>query len=680
MSRPSRALGTWWNRATERYVRFTVPAASGLPNWRVVAWFPLLATLGTIVLILLSISGTSSGMHWYLLGSGEDPRLIAGSPRGIRSDEWLVQQAWVISQYNTGFGAINPTFPGGSDVVLLNELPSWDWSSVFRPHLWGYLLFGLDTGISWHWWVPALTLVSGTYLFMVSMLPRRPLTAATFAVGIYFTPILQWFYTPSAVYPVAWALLALAGVIWILRDPRTWVRVVWSAVIGYVAVTMAMGLYVPFMLPGLFIVVAFSLGYVFRVRPWVDGGAIGFVRRLTPLAVAAVAAGGIVVVWIATRWPAVDAILSTVYPGERAVPTGAILAGDPLLMGFAGAPWSRALLTGGTFILGANSSEAASVILLAIFLLPALAWIAIRSFRRGETRDWLVVASVAILLVILAYLFVPGWDGLAHVLQLDRVPPERFRIAFAVLLPVFAALVIDHVDNAAREGRARRLGILSAGVTLVILGVLTAVIVVKDPAVLGAAGGWYVTVPALVVAVLLLFDRRRVVVGAALLAIVAVVMTVQVNPVYRGALDISRTDIGQEIMRIDAEHDGEWVGIGSYEPRALLTSTGVGSYTGVQNYPSEEMWDEIDPDGEYEAVWNRLAHVTWVPGPGEPVVTEVAGDLIEVTFDACSRFAQDNVDYVLTDGGALRSDCLTELVDMRQGQLDMRIYQVVSAS
>lgn len=665
-----------WERLTERYIRLTTPTSAGLPNWLVLWWFPALAALGVVVLIALHLSGTSSGVHWYLLGTGDDPRLILGTPRSIRSDEWLVQQAWVVSQSNTGYSEINPTFPGGSDMVLLNELPSWHWSSLFRPHLWGYLFFGLDAGVAWHWWIPALALVSGCYMFVVSMLPRRPLTAACFGVGIYFTPLLQWFYTPSSVWPVAWALIAMTGVIWIVSHPRRRVRILAAVGVGYFAVTMAMGLYVPFMLPGIYVFLAFAIGYTFRQHPWVADGVKPFLARLTPLVAAAVGALAVTVAWVISRWPAVEAIQSTVYPGQRSIATGGLLAHDEYLTGFAGAPWEQALKYQGSSILGGNASEGSSVILLAVFLLPAIAWFAIRSFRRGGDRDWLLISSLAVVALIAAYLFIPGWDALAHLLQLDRIAPERFRIVFVVLLPLFAVLVIDRVDRLPSTSHPI-VGVASAVFTGAIMLALYLVIKANGPDVLGMAPTWKITVPLIVVAVLLLFLRRGVPFAALALMVTAVILTVNVNPVYRGILDLSELEVGKTIMAIDAEDDGEWLAIGSYEGRALLTQTGVGSYSGVQNYPSEEMWSEIDPEGEYEDRWNRLAHIVWVEGKGDPVVENPTPDVVTVTFDACSTFAQENVDYVTSDASELESDCLDLIDTVQQGAMTIRIYDVV---
>lgn len=678
------------SRVYRRYILITTPTNSGLPNWRVVTWFPALAALGTLILVVLHISGTSSGYHWFALGTGDDPRLILGSPKGIRSDEWLVQQSWVVSQSNTGYGATNPTFPGGSDMTLLNELPSWHWSSLFRPHLWGYLFFGLDAGIAWHWWLPALGLVSGCYLFVVAMLPRRPITAALFAVGIFFTPILQWFYTPSSIWPVAWTCLTLAGVVWIIVDKRRWVRVTWSVIIGYFSVTMAMGLYIPFIIPGIYVVVAFAIGYALRMRPWKEIGVRTFVGRITPLLIAGLLAIVITGAWVVSRWPGFEAIQSTVYPGERRLATGALTLGDPYLAGIGGAPWNLALRFHIPSILGGNSCEGASVILLCLFVLPGLVWIAIRSLRKGKRPDWLVLCCLAVLFLILAYLLIPNWDGLAHVLLFDRIAPERLRIVFVALLPLFAVLVIDHVDRES-TGKDWKPGLLSAACTTVILGGLLYVIKVHDPDtlslsedsgvsrffIIAATLGWVLAVVAIIAATFLLFVRRMAPVAATLLMLTTVMMTIGVNPLYRGIYDLSETVAGQEIMRLDDVNDGVWLGVGTIEIGALLTEAGVGSFTGVQSYPSQEMWEAIDPEGRYEGAWNRLAHVHWEVGTGEPVVTLMQADVVLVTFDPCSRFAQGNVDYVLSDAGPIESECLTHVETIPQGSRVMDIYEVV---
>jgi hypothetical protein len=645
----------------------------------VVTWFPIIVLLGFVVLVLLHISGTSSGVEWYAMGHGVDPRLVLGTPRAIRSDEWLVQQSWVVSQAAHGYPPINPSLPGGLDMAVLNELPSWDWSTIFRPHLWGYLLFGLDAGIAWFWWLPAFALVSGCYVFVVSVLPRRPFVAVALSVTTFFAPLLQWWYTPSSVWPVAWAFLAMAGVVWTLRDGRRWVRIFWAAIVGYSAVTMAMGLYFPFMLPAIFVALIFAVGYLFRVKPWQSLRARAVLAVFTPLFVAAVSSVVIVLAWVAAHLSTFEAINSTVYPGERTIPTGTILLTDPYLTRIAGAPWAQALKSGVPSLLGGNSSEGSTVFLLAFFLLPGLLWVAIKSFGRSRKTDWLVVICLLGLLFVLAYLFIPGWDGIAHLLFLDRVAPERFRMYFVPALVVFAVLAMDYVDTSPVR-RTWIKGLASAALATVCFAVLAVRFAVSDPAVLRLAPTWIVVGVAFIAVTFLFFTRKYAGLAAGVLVAATLLTTVNVNPLYRGIYDLRTTEIGQKVQSINRATSGTWVGVGTYSTMATLMETGVPSFSGVQTYPPKKLWHEVDPTGKFKKVWDRLAHIDWYFGKGGPAMTNPTPDVALIRFDACSAFAQAHVTYVLADTGKPSGSCTQQLAHVVQGTRDMTIYRVVPKS
>lgn len=665
-------------RIADSYRSFVEPRVSGLPNWRVVTWFPAIIVFGAILMIVLNISGTSSGAHWYSFGVGADPQLLVGAPRPIRQDEWLVSQSWIISQYMQGFPAINGTFPGGMDATVLMELPNTDWSTWFRPHMWGYLLFGLDAGIAWGWWIPAIGLVVATYLLVVTLLPRRSLTAAVIACAVFFTPIFQWWYGANALWPAAWSLLAMAGTLWMIRDPRLWVRVIWAVALGWLAVTMAIGLYVPFMLPAVLVFVFFFVGAVLQERPWQRGVLRPLVVRLLPLLLAGVVAVTVVLIWIATRIEVIDAVQSTVYPGKRSVLTGQLLASDPFLAAFAGAPFGQTFATGSA-ILGPNPSEAATAILLALFVLPAMVWFTVRRWRAERRVDWLLVGAMASVVLILAFLFIPGWDALARLLLLDRVPVTRYRMGFAVLMPLFFALIAREVDRSAAT-RTWPLAVVSGGVALAFTGTAYLAILFIDPLTFASSTLWPVAVVAMLAGVVLLFFRRTIWLSAVSLLVASLVIGAAVNPFYRGAFDLNRTDAGREIQSIETDQPGVWLGIGSAEVMALLMQSGVEAYSGMQTYPPSEMWENIDPDRQYEEAWNRLAHVRWQWGVGDPVSAAPYPDALVTSFDPCSEFGQKHVNYVLANEPPLSMECLIEVADIAQGRTDIQIYRVVPAA
>ncbi len=662
---------------TERWSHWVEPRADGLPNRTVVAWFPLLCTAVTVVLIALRLSGTSSGVHFLTFGTGKDPRLLLGAPRTIRSDEWLDNQGWTVSRAQSGYPVTNPTFPCGMDATVLQELPTRDWSTIFRPHEWGYLLFGLDVGVAWFWWVPALALVIGAYVLLVTFLPRRPISAALVAVAVFFCPVFQWTWGPNVLWPVAWGLLVMAALRWTLTSVRRRPGWIWAVVIGFISVTTAMGLYVPFIVPCVAVVLAFAIGSIAAHRSETRERAPRMLLRLLPLAIAAVAAGVTLVTWVATRSATFAAINGTLYPGHRSIPSGQLPVVDPTLVGTLGAAFGGSLSDASVnTVLGSNASIASSVPLFAAFVIPGLAVLVVRGFRRDRRVDWIAVATIAVALLVALYQLVPGLDLLGKVLLFDRVTPTRWRVILVLLIPLVFALVVRHVD---RE-RSRWLswpGLVGVALVLGSNAWVLRAILRHNPELLKAGPLWPIMLICLAGAVYLVFVRRAVVVAAALLLVMCLGVGSGANPLYVGVYDLNQTRVGATMDRIDAKNPGAWVGVGSAEMMALVMETGVQGYSGLQSYPPKKMWSQIDPDDSSENVWNALAHVFWQWGRGEPKVQRYQVDVIVNSIDPCSAFAQQDVRYIVSDVVAPGTSCLTRLARITEGDATVWIYEVI---
>ena len=76
--------------------------------------------------------------------------------------------------------------------------------------------------------------------------------------------------------------------------------------------------------------------------------------------------------------------------------------------------------------------------------------------------------------------------------------------------------------------------------------------------------------------------------------------------------------------------------------------------------------------------WNRIGTILWESTPGEPVVTNPAADVIRVTFDACSDFSQEHVDYVFTNR-VVDEKCLEEVSSFPSQGEPLIIFRVVPA-
>lgn len=677
-----------WVSIAHKYSRFVEPNHDGLPRIRVLLAFPLVLFFIGAVLVGASLNGSSSGAFFPEVSQGSDPNLLMGEPQKVRSDEWNVGIPWIISQVEQGLPDENKSVPGGMDADLPYDLPHGGVSMVFKPHLWGFLFMDVDHGVAWKWWMPGLCLIAAAYLFLVTLLPRRAMMSAAISVAFFYSPFFQWWYQTTTLWPVVWALIVLTAMFWCVEASRaktlagrawfSWKWWPWSIVVAYFTVVMAMGVYAPFIVPVAYVVVFAALGLV--IQSLTRGMRVTeLLGRAVPVIVGGLVGSAIVVIWLQSKKQVVDGLLSTVYPGERYWGTGG--GGALTVAQVVASSFSDALRISGGF-LGLNSSEASTFFLVGVFLVPVIGWLIVRRVKAGHQLPWVAIALVAVLVLFAAWVLLPGWDAISHFLMLDRTTPGRIRIGLGLASLALLACIIRELDHAEKSGEGRPGKILASALAGLFLlsqvAVAAAVLMVLDTEHLwGAAPLWWVW--ALISAAsIYAYARSRAIVGTALFLIVAVASSAAIHPLYRGAYDLRETKASHAVVALDKKDPETWVGIGGLLVGAILIESGVETMNGTQGAPSKEMWHEIDPTNQFEAEWNRIGAVRWVPGVGEPRVSNPAPDVILSTFDACSIFAQQNVGRVLADS-ELTSPCLDEVSTFDLPKYDLIIYRVVPA-
>ena len=113
-------------------------------------------TISIIILFFLVIgkfSGSSIGIwNEYIEPSNNIDTTLVGKPRGIRSDEWLVNTPYVFSQEYNGYSYENDLSRGKeTDMFTSIYTPINDILILTRPFNVGYLLLGKDYGLSFYW-------------------------------------------------------------------------------------------------------------------------------------------------------------------------------------------------------------------------------------------------------------------------------------------------------------------------------------------------------------------------------------------------------------------------------------------------------------------------------------------------------------------------------------------------
>lgn len=669
-------------RIREDLRRRLAPSVHGLPSALTLWWFPALVMVVFALLVAFEINGSSNGLTWTWFNSTADPDQLTGQPRPVRSDEWFAQLSWTISQYHQGFPPVNPGSPGGTDLTTLWDVPVQYWTGIFRPQLWGYFFLGLSHGLAWQWWLPAALAMIAVYLLVVTLNPRRPLTAAVLAVTAIVSPMLLWWWQTTGFLSVGWPLFTMAAMVWILKDPRFLVRTGWMAAAGFFAVNLALTSYVPFILTGVWIAVLFGVGVMIDTIRDREMPARKVVARMGGLVLAGAVAGAVVGTYALLRRDTFRAIAGTVYPGQRSDPTG-LLAGDSdAFLALFGAPFNGALRSvQGETGLGSNQSESAATFMVATFLVPGLVLLIIAARRATGRWSWSAVSVVAAVTLYVAYLYVANWDLGARLFLLDKVPTGRARLAFAGLLPAAAAVTIRLVDHL--PAAPRRLAAVLAGAVAVAINVAVwRGLRGGTPNILAEDSSWRIAVVAVCLGTIALFFRRLVLPGAVALLVATTVVSVGIVPLHRGVVDLHDSVPGRAIEAIDSREPGTWVGTVFPVTTALLEQSGVKSFSAVQSYPTDSLWSDLDPTSSREQTWNRYAHLDWhLAKTGQTRERLGGADYIVIEMDPCSDFAQRRVDYVLTpvvDNAS--SPCLTPVRTIDTPAIDLEVLRVVPPS
>lgn len=630
--------------------------------------FPVLALLLVCFFTALGWSGTSSGaLRRAVTGSAADDHVVAGQPREVRSDEWLVATPLTISQAERGLPRVNPTLGAGNDVSLPFAVPYADWSTAFRVETLPYLFLPLTNAFAAAWWLMAWILAVGAYRLVLALLPGRILIASALGAALLLSPFVQWWYIPATLMSLGWACWAGAGYIAISRASSPSHRWAFTAALAYATASLALVSYVPFTIPCTLVAFAVCVGWTFRADPAVMSGQRW--REVAFGTVAIVMAAAVVVAFLLSRRRLVTALAATSYPGHRRVSTGGGQL-DRLLGGFL----DRGLLVNKPS-LGAyapNASEASSFLVFGLFLLLPAGWLIVRSLQQKRRPDGMLPCLGALVVVFLVDLTVPGLNLLAAASGLNLVPHNRLIIGFGLLCFVLVAAVLREADRQ-QVAWPRWLIIVTGALAVAVTGWIGFVMSRAAPDFAGPTVhylGWSLVFGAICAALL-----WRPTLGAAGALLIGIMASVAVNPLYRGVYDIRLTSLGQTIRRVDRSDSGGWVSLAGLATTGILTEAGVQHWSGVYGVPDAALWSWIDPQDRYREIWNRYAYVLFTDDASNTPVQLVQDDVVVVNVDPCSPSMRLHIHHILSDR-PLHAECLHTAASLNEGLRHFVIYDV----
>lgn len=559
-----------------------------------------------VVLVGLRLHGFSLPQWHKVLDGSAAPEVLAGEPRYIRADDWLVQLplAFAQSAHEPSFPVVNENIGDGQNMLLPIVAPVSHPVALFRPNQLGFFL-GNDFGLAWLWWSQVLGLV-GVFFVISLMLTRGDAAlSAAGAILLAVSPYFQfWAFTKSTI-PIYMGIAFLATTR-ILSERSPLAIGLYGLLLAWAGIAFAVVLYPPWQLPLLYLYFVLVAAWAWERKgdaPWRSrlAGRLG-----TGIGAAAVAISVLALLYFDAR-EAIESILGTVYPGRRFSTGGGLEPYRLLTAHFASGAVGSDFREFGT-IVGASSF---------VFFFPvvgaAMAW-----FR---VRDPMSIALLLYCVCAAIYQFIGIPDWLARISLLSFATEVRFLLGLGIADALLLLRFLSLPRNASGRDRIVEVGVVLSWAGVLYLGGRQ--LQEHLPGMTSSVLGIGVVVNTVFAYAILRRARAAWVLGG--LCLVVAATTLHFNPLVQGGADyLANNPLSQSVREIDADHDGQttWLVYDSSDIPNLLRTIGVDSFGGVYPLPQLSLWRKLDPAEASIEIYNRYAHVGFRPTRkrwGEPV-------------------------------------------------------------
>ena len=641
-----------------------------------------------IILTALELSGSSLGMWSSYLGEPNDG-LLAGIPRSIRSDEFLVFTPFAFSQEYIGYPAVSSLLRGAStDVTMIYAQPCWAFSTLFRPFLWGYLLLGSAKGLAFFWNARLITLILVSFEMGMYLSRKNKGLALFFATVLSFSPVIQWWFSINGLVEM---LIFGQGLVLafhrMLREDRLWKSVVLSLLIAWMGESFLLVIYPAWQVPLFWIFVSLavtdSLDFAYeQMQSSPASAARIFMKRVAPLLISAL----LIISFSAVCFlPVADVIsieTATEYPGQRSSNGGGTIA--ELFYGTSGL--FNALRASESPM---NASEGTGF----FFLFPLGVVSSCLSLLNGWRKKGKVKPTVVpVLIAELAMLVycVVGFPGfLSKVTLMSH--STALRTAQMIGLADLALFVMCYEDgfffkkkldivssdSNAESKKCRKSALALCAV--VFLGVIAFCHFVFTLRLFFCAMLGLLALVCL--ATCLSGEGEGMVIKKVIpITLVIICMGLCVNPVQKGTGPLLNGGASSAIQKISSsEDDALWAADNNWLGQ-LCVSSGAPCINSVNTYPVLDRWAELDSSVEAEHIYNRYAHITIKIDEGAPKFEYgIAADQFTLTINA-DALSGLGVDYFVSARSDL-GECGTSNTsfELVENVGPVYIWKVVSA-
>lgn len=634
--------------------------------------FPLVLFFITILLSAFRIHGSSIGIYHQVFNGkdSKDPNLIANQPQINRSDEWMVNTGYSLSQKLNDYKEINNLIGSGLNITLDTDAPFLSWFTIFKPQNLPFFILPVQFAFAVKWWLLGYSLVVACYFFILHFLPKKIMFAAFMSLTLFFSPFTQWWYQSITILPMTYSFLILLTLFKFIKTQSTKHLILLGLLLSYIFICFILILYPPFQIPCAIVAGGFFIGYLLQNRSTVIKG---FWKKQTIVLVGSVVlAGAVVLLFVYTRSDAILALKHSVYPGSRITRGGG---------------WKIRNLLDGLYnyylqfdsnaaSYYTNQSEASRHILVFPFLIIPMVYIVIKKFTGEKIVDFIQLSILTAAAILTARMIFPLPNSIARFLMLHHAQTGRLIIAFG-LINIFAITAVVAYLQSKKNKLPKYIIIISAMVALFINYRIIRAVHFYYPDYLKPYWVGFLLVIALSAVVLFIMTKRPTT-AALILLCLGILSTYKINPLYRG-LGVTKNDqLNRVLSDVDPGKNSTWA---LANPRLLtnyLQMNGYHALSGVYLYPDLKTWEKYDVASDEKIIYNRFTHTVFMPTDeinGTTNFDQVSEDFFIARLNGCSDNARQAIDYILSNI-KMTNMCMTKLKQINFEGLTLYVYKL----
>lgn len=563
----------------------------------------------TFILFLFCVLGKLHGSSINMWDSIIEPSnsfqkdSYLGVGRAIRSDEWLVNTPYQISQkYNDYKVYSNLPRAKKTDMFTPIFVPIKDILVLTRPFNIGYLLVNEEYGLSIYWYGRLFSLILITFEFFLLLTNRKEKLSLLGTFLLVGSPLVQWFYSNYIVDLLISGELTILLLSKFLKEDKKSKKILFSIGIGLSSSWYLFTLYPAWQI---------SLGYIFLL--------IGieeirknklekkeFLYLLIPLTIGLI----FLLRFLIISKDTLKIILNTVYPGKRNITGGGTLIEHflyPISILF---PFKNYI----------NPSEASGIF--SLFPIPFLYsfYYLLKNKKKEDTFLIKSLLSIGIIYLIFCIFKLP--NILTKITLLYLVPTERIYPMIGIISLLLLILTLGKIEMKKKYQ-----------VPLITISIIFGIII---PIIGTRKNSTYLSNYLLIGIIILMIGITYLYLNSSkkklkyLLGILLIGISssniIFVNPVNKGTKVLHEKKLSKKINQIIKKDSSNWIALNSIELPNYVLANGGKVINSTNIYPNLELWKKLDKEKKYEEIYNRYAHIEIILTKEETSFELVQGD------------------------------------------------------